>query len=221
MKNNIFPNNVNFFNKEIKRRKNWLRNNNDKKADKDWKIIFQKIKKNKDFENVRLAYNFSKNLKYNHPGLDSHIYFYHPLRVCILSTKIGPKLSSQLMTLCLLHNIFETTNMKKSIIDKIFGKKIGSELKILTVDRKKEWKKNYKKNYYANIKKANKFVIIVKILDKLDNLYLLRNNKNCKIRKKYLKEIEKYLMPLIKKELGNLYLHFENLIKFSKHDNGI
>ena len=75
MKNNIFPNNVSFFNKEIKRRKNWLRNNNDKKADKDWKAIFQKIKKNKDFENVRLAYNFSKNLKYNHPGLDSHIYF--------------------------------------------------------------------------------------------------------------------------------------------------
>ena len=216
MKNNIFPNNVSFFNKEIKRRKNWLRNNNDKKADKDWKEIFQKIKKNKDFENVRLAYNFSKNLKYNHPGLDSHIYFYHPLRVCLLSTKINQNLSNELMTLCLLHNIFETTDIDPSIISKIFGKKIMMQLNILTVDRKNEWKKNYKKNYYESIKKANKNVIITKILDKLDNLYLLKMNKNLKIKKRYLKEIEDFLMPLIKGNLENLYLYFKNLIEFSK-----
>lgn len=216
MKNNIFPNNVSFFNKEIKRRKNWLRNNNDKKADKDWKAIFQKIEKNKDFENVRLAYNFSKNLKYNHPGLDSHIYFYHPLRVCLLSTKINQNLSSELMTLCLLHNIFETTDIDPSIISKIFGKKIMTQLNILTVDRKNEWEKNYKKNYYENIKKANKNVIITKILDKLDNLYLLKENKNLKIKKRYLKEIEDFLMPLIKGNLENLYLYFKNLIEFSK-----
>ena len=216
MKNNIFPNNVNFFNKEIKRRKNWLRNNNDKKADKDWKAIFQKIEKNKDFENVRLAYNFSKNLKYNHPGLDSHIYFYHPLRVCLLSTKINQNLSSELMTLCLLHNIFETTDIDPSIISKIFGKKIMTQLNILTVDRKNEWEKNYKKNYYENIKKANKNVIITKILDKLDNLYLLKMNKNLKIKKRYLKEIEDFLMPLIKGNLKNVYLYFKNLIEFSK-----
>ena len=216
MKNNILPNNVSFFNKEIKRRKNWLRNNNDKKADKDWKAIFQKIEKNKDFENVRLAYNFSKNLKYDHPGLDSHIYFYHPLRVCLLSTKINQNLSNELMTLCLLHNIFETTDIDPSIISKIFGKKIMTQLNILTVDRKNEWEKNYKKNYYENIKKANKNVIITKILDKLDNLYLLKENKNLKIKKRYLKEIEDFLMPLIKGNLENLYLYFKNLIEFSK-----
>ena len=216
MKNNIFPNNVSFFNKEIKRRKNWLRNNNDKKADKDWKEIFQKIKKNKDFENVRLAYNFSKNLKYNHPGLDSHIYFYHPLRVCLLSTKINQNLSNELMTLCLLHNIFETTDIDPSIISKIFGKKITTQLNILTVNRKNELKKNYKKNYYKNIKKANKNVIITKILDKLDNLYLLKENKNLMVKKRYLKEIEDFLMPLIRGNLENLYLYFKNLIEFSK-----
>ena len=216
MKNNIFPNNVSFFNKEIKRRKNWLRNNNDKKADKDWKEIFQKIKKNKDFENVRLAYNFSKNLKYNHPGLDSHIYFYHPLRVCLLSTKINQNLSNELMTLCLLHNIFETTDIDPSIISKIFGKKITTQLNILTVNRKNEWKKNYKRNYYESIKKANKNVIITKILDKLDNLYLLKENKNLMVKKRYLKEIEDFLMPLIRGNLENLYLYFKNLIEFSK-----
>ena len=215
MENTFFQNNRDF-NAEIFRRQKWLKNHPDKKADNEWKVIIKKIEKNKNYKKVVLAYNFSKNLAYTHPGLDSNIYFYHPLRVCLLSTKIRQKLSSELMTLCLLHNIFETTDIDPSIISKIFGKKITTQLNILTVNRKNELKKNYKKNYYENIKKANKNVIITKILDKLDNLYLLKMNKNLKIKKRYLKEIEDFLMPLIKGNLKNVYLYFKNLIKFSK-----
>ena len=215
MENTFFQNNCDF-NAEIFRRQKWLKNHPDIKADNEWKVIIKKIEKNKNYKKVVLAYNFSKNLAYTHPGLDSNIYFYHPLRVCLLSTKIRQKLSSELMTLCLLHNIFETTDIDPSIISKIFGKKIMMQLNILTVDRKNEWKKNYKKNYYESIKKANKNVIITKILDKLDNLYLLKMNKNLKIKKRYLKEIEDFLMPLIKGNLENLYLYFKNLIEFSK-----
>ena len=215
MENTFFQNNCDF-NAEIFRRQKWLKNHTDIKADNEWKVIIKKIEKNKNYKKVVLAYNFSKNLAYTHPGLDSNIYFYHPLRVCLLSTKIRQKLSSELMTLCLLHNIFETTDIDPSIISKIFGKKITTQLNILTVNRKNELKKNYKKNYYKNIKKANKNVIITKILDKLDNLYLLKMNKNLKIKKRYLKEIEDFLMPLIKGNLENLYLYFKNLIEFSK-----
>ncbi len=215
MENTFFQNNCDF-NAEIFRRQKWLKNHPDIKADNEWKVIIKKIEKNKNYKKVVLAYNFSKNLAYTHPGLDSNIYFYHPLRVCLLSTKIRQKLSSELMTLCLLHNIFETTDIDPSIISKIFGKKITTQLNILTVNRKNELKKNYKKSYYKNIKKANKNVIITKILDKLDNLYLLKMNKNLKIKKRYLKEIEDFLMPLIKGNLENLYLYFKNLIEFSK-----
>ena len=215
MEYTFFQNNHDF-NAEIFRRQKWLKNHPDIKADNEWKVIIKKIEKNKNYKKVVLAYNFSKNLAYTHPGLDSNIYFYHPLRVCLLSTKIKQKLSSELMTLCLLHNIFETTDIDPSIISKIFGKKITTQLNILTVNRKNELKKNYKKNYYENIKKANKNVIITKILDKLDNLYLLKMNRNLRVKKRYLKEIEDFLMPLIKGNLKSLYLHFKNLIEFSK-----
>ena len=215
MENTFFQNNCDF-NAEIFRRQKWLKNHPDKKADNEWKVIIKKIEKNKNYKKVVLAYNFSKNLAYTHPGLDSNIYFYHPLRVCLLSTKIKQKLSSELMTLCLLHNIFETTDIDPSIISKIFGKKITTQLNILTVNRANEFKKNYKKNYYENIEKANKNVIITKILDKLDNLYLLKMNRNLRVKKRYLKEIEDFLMPLIKGNLKSLYLHFKNLIEFSK-----
>ena len=215
MEYTFFQNNHDF-NAEIFRRQKWLKNHPDIKADNEWKVIIKKIEKNKNYKKVVLAYNFSKNLAYTHPGLDSNIYFYHPLRVCLLSTKIKQKLSSELMTLCLLHNIFETTDIDPSIISKIFGKKITTQLNILTVNRANEFKKNYKKNYYENIEKANKNVIITKILDKLDNLYLLKMNRNLRVKKRYLKEIEDFLMPLIKGNLKNLYPYFENLIEFSK-----
>jgi (p)ppGpp synthase/HD superfamily hydrolase len=215
MEYTFFQNNHDF-NAEIFRRQKWLKNHPDIKADNEWKVIIKKIEKNKNYKKVVLAYNFSKNLAYTHPGLDSNIYFYHPLRVCLLSTKIKQKLSSELMTLCLLHNIFETTDIDPSIISKIFGKKITTQLNILTVNRANEFKKNYKKNYYENIEKANKNVIITKILDKLDNLYLLKMNRNLRVKKRYLKEIEDFLMPLIKGNLKNVYLYFKNLIEFSK-----
>ena len=215
---NDFLNNKIYFNKQILRRKNWLKNNPDKKADYEWNSIVKKKFGNKNFKKIRLAYNFSKNVFYSHPGLSSNIYFYHPLRVCLLSTKIFTKFSSELMILCLLHNIFETTDIDQSIISKIFGKKITNQLLILTVDRKNEWKKNYKKKYYSHISKSNKNVMITKVLDKLDNLYLLKENKNSQIKKRYLKEIDDFIMPIIKKKLGNLnlYLYFQYLIKFSR-----
>lgn len=206
------------FNKQVQRRKEWLKNSPDKEADYEWNSVVKKKIKDKNFKKVKLAYNFSKNVLYLHPGLSSNIYFYHPLRVCLLSMKICPKFSNELMMLCLLHNIFETTNMSESIVRKIFGEKITTQLLVLTVDRKNEWRKNYKKKYYSNIIKSGKNVIITKILDKLDNLYLVKQNKNPKVKKRYLKEIEEFILPLIKKELGNLdlYLYFQYLIKFSR-----
>ena len=83
MENTFFQNNCDF-NAEIFRRQKWLKNHPDIKADNEWKVIIKKIEKNKNYKKVVLAYNFSKNLAYTHPGLDSNIYFYHPLRVCII-----------------------------------------------------------------------------------------------------------------------------------------
>ncbi len=215
---NYFRGTDKHFSKELLRRLDWLRNKEDIKASNDWKKILRKIKNKKQYKGVLMAYNFSKNMNYDHPGLSSNIYFYHPLRVCILSTKIFPKKSPELMTLCLLHNIFETTKINERIVEKIFGNKISKYLKILTVDRKKEWKKGYKKNYYKKIDFSNQNVTLVKIIDKLDNLYLLKNNKNQKIKKRYLEEVQRYILPLVKKKAGHIHKYYENLIKFSKQD---
>ena len=208
------------FNYELKRRKKWLKNNKDLEADNEWnKIKKNLILKKKKIEKLELALNFSKNIIYNHPGLSSSIYFYHPLRVCILSSKINKNISINLMILCLLHNIYETTNVSKKIIIKLFNSKLSKQLEILTVDRNKEWKKNYKNKYYQRLSKAGKDVVITKIIDKLDNLYLLKNNTNEKIKQRYILEIKKYIMPLVKKNVQSLYPYFESLIEYSLKKN--
>ena len=125
-------------------------------------FAFAKNKKKKKFSKVFLAYNFSKNLIYYHPGLSSEVYFDHPLRVCLLSTKLKKENLPELMTLCLLHNVFETSNISEEIIKKLFGTKTCKFLKILTVNRKKEKKKKGIKK--AIIKKLKKAITIYQLL---------------------------------------------------------
>ena len=75
------------------------------------------------------------------------------------------------------------------------------------------------REYYQRLSKAGKDVVITKIIDKLDNLYLLKNNTNEKIKQRYILEIKKYIMPLVKKNVQNLYPYFESLIEFSLKKN--
>ena len=50
-------------------------------------------------------------------------------------------------------------------------------IKKLTVDRPRQWDWDYKRNYYEQISISSE-MSVVKVLDKLDNLYLLSNNPN-------------------------------------------
>ena len=52
---------------------------------------------------------------------------------------------------------------------------------------------------------------LIKILDKLDNLFLLHLNPNKDVINKYLLEIEKHIMPMVKKDLPVLLTYFEEL----------
>ena len=117
------------------------------------------------------------------------------------------------MVLALLHNCLETTKVNSSFIKNLFGNQIFQEIKILTVNRKKQWNKKYKQVYYNKINNFSKNTKIIKILDKLDNLFVLNNNPDYEVKKKYLNEIKKYILPMIRKNTPFLNNYFNNLIK--------
>ncbi len=112
-----------------------------------------------------------------------------------------------------MHNCLETTKTDYKLLINLFGKKIINEIKILTVNRKKQWSRIYKNNYYKKINNSSKNVRLVKIFDKLDNLFILNKNPNQDIKNKYLDEIQRYITPMIKIYISFLLQYFNGLIK--------
>ena len=56
---------------------------------------------------------------------------------------------------------------------------------------------------------------LVKIYDKLDNMFVLSENPDKEIKIKYLEEITKNLLPFVIKDVHELQQTFETIIKFN------
>ena len=151
--------------------------------------------KKKDIEDIKIFYNYIFKLKYNHPGLNKKLYMMHPIRVAKFVAKYSKNFTSNDIMLALSHNILEVTNINEKKIANNHLQYLLPYLKILNVDRKLENNQNYKVKYYNCIKEF-KITSTIKILDKLDNLYLLKNNPNKEIKLKYLNEINQFIIPL-------------------------
>ena len=159
---------------------------------------------------------FCRNQNHKHGKKIDKEYFSHLLRLGCMSLFLKKDIDYNLTKLAFVHNILETGNFKKnSVIKKKFGNKIFQEIKILTVNRKIQWNERYKEMYYKKIKKSHVNVRIIKILDKMDNLFLLSKNKDLDIKRKYIKEIKTYVLPMVKITLPKIFKYFNNLVLYN------
>ena len=163
-------------------------------------------------DSLKNAFIFANSLEYKHVGLSSEIYFSHPIRVSALSILLSGTTKSSVGILGLLHNVLEVSNLTENSISKKFGLEIATNISTLKVNRDKQWYGKYKVDYYNKINSSHRACRIVKIIDKLDNLFLLENNKNYKIKKMYLDEIEKFILPMVQSDLPNLYGYMKELV---------
>lgn len=187
----------------------------DEKALLEWKKIINYNKFINDKKLFQKYFNFSKNLNYTHKN--SYTYFSHPLRVANMAFRLSKYSTApkNLIILGLFHNILETSNCNMIFLKKYLGKKILDQIKTLTIDRKREWNNKYKKNYYKSINSHHKNTRLIKIIDKLDNLFVIGLNKKKLIRKRYILEIENHIVPMVNKDAPSLIKYFEGLIKQS------
>lgn len=209
---NLLSKNLSNFQDERLRRVNALEKI-DKKAFQDWKKLILKVKKKDEIKKINFAYNFAKNLKYVHGN--NNLYFAHPLRVTNMVLMHKKNIDVDLIILALNHNILEVTKLSKKFLCNLFDKSFYEKVSILTVNRKLQWNQNYKKKYYKKINTYSKDVKIVKILDKLDNLFIIGLNPNKRIRIKYIDEINKFILPMVKKVIPDIYPYFKLLVKDS------
>jgi (p)ppGpp synthase/HD superfamily hydrolase len=180
-------------------------------------ILFARAKASlqNEIESSRLdeAFKFAKEIQYRHIGLKSDIYFSHPIRVSALATLISATQHSEIGVLAVLHNVLEVSDVTFEKLASTFGIEIASQIDVLTVDRSLQWEKAYKSRYYRNLMDGPMAARIVKIVDKLDNLFVLGINPDAELREWYLAEIEDFVIPMVMKSLPKLTAYMMALVQ--------
>lgn len=151
-------------------------------------------------------------IKYKNISISKEAYVAHISRVTMLTLKIKPNYSLQSIVPALIHNIYETSKLSDKELLKLFSKEALNTVKILTVNRKKQHREEYLNDYYKNIHRQPEWVGLIKILDKLDNMFTLCLNPDQKKRELYLLHINKFIMPLVEKITPEMVTYFKGLI---------
>lgn len=165
---------------------------------------------------IQVYYDFACNAEYNHPGLSKEQYLSHPLRVAKLALDELDDPTIPLVATCLLHNLKEVSTDAFNSFSQSAPREISQAIEVLTIDRNRTNDKSYIKSYYDLIAEAPNFVGIVKVFDKLDNMFLLCLNSDASIRNTYIEEIEEFLIPLATSRVSHLVSYIKALAEDCK-----
>ena len=142
-------------------------------------------------------------------------YVNHPIRVAKLSlmwlNSIKEK-NFNLIIAALIHNALEKDIIPLEKLRSEYSQSVYNSITILTLDRSKEHDPDYIKKYYNELQKTDKYTQMLKVFDKLDNIYSLCLNPNGEVRSKYLQEIRDYIVPIINHHASFLSSYFNELI---------
>jgi (p)ppGpp synthase/HD superfamily hydrolase len=169
-----------------------------------------------EYQKVVCAYDFAVNIDYDHVGLSSDAYLLHPLRVAEMVMGLCASVDIDSVVIALLHNVLEVGSVELEELKDKFGVQVSDSIRLLTVDRKQQWDQKYKEGYYRRINDGYKGMKIVKVIDKLDNIFMLGLNPDSYIRSTYLEEINRYIIPIAESELPNLVDYIKKLSKDAK-----
>ena len=161
------------------------------------------------------ALQFSKTIDYSHHGLSNRAYLNHPLRVATYVLREMPRPSYETTIVGLLHNVLEVSDVTAGELIARYGCEISAAIEILTIDRSRS-DQEYKNQYYKKIKNGPAGASVVKILDKLDNVFMICFNPSDNVRSVYLDEIERMVLPLTLKVLPRLHGYFSALTGYMK-----
>lgn len=208
-----------------------LRNIAEERADKIRSLLTDKIQAEKtkfwaalaeaapelpETERNRIAAALDFNLSQDYgPGERNKFYGVHPMRVArFLIQSIDPASTHYVdaIVAALVHNAIEKKILDKARLSERFGPWITEAVITLTPDREKTATEDGLRDYYASILKLDREVRVLKALDKFDNIFSLCLNPDDGVRTRYLAEIRKYVVGIVKKDCPQLAEYFEALV---------
>jgi (p)ppGpp synthase/HD superfamily hydrolase len=158
------------------------------------------------------AFHFATGIDYKHGNLSSDTYLAHPLRVGLMALDFIPDLSPDTFVIALIHNVLEVGSVTGTQVEQSFGRNVATTIENLTVDRPQQWDAEYKKIYYARISAGYIGGCQVKVLDKLDNLFMLGLNPDDQIRGRYIAEIREHVLPMAAFALPTIHPYMQLLV---------
>jgi len=162
-------------------------------------------------DSIMPFYRLACNIDYTHPGLNKGQYLSHPLRVATLALEELQNPSFQVVATSLLHNLKEVSIYSFNALSSSMPSEICQAIEVLTIDRARAHDSDYLTSYYDLISCSPDFVGVVKVLDKLDNMFMLCLNSSRLTRDKYIDEIESFVLPLARSRVPHLVRYIELL----------
>jgi (p)ppGpp synthase/HD superfamily hydrolase len=166
---------------------------------------------NRKKSDIAKALEYAKGLDFSNNHLKSS-YLSHPLRLASYLVKMDPSIGSDYIAIALLHNVPETTKITIEEIKNIFGANIASGIQLLVVDRTVPFL-SIQDAYYENIFSKGNSLVLVKLLDKIDNLFVLGLNPDDEVRRNYIIEVREKLLPFAYRFNPRLGQYLDDLLK--------
>jgi len=160
---------------------------------------------------AQAAYEYAKAIKYTHAGLSSAAYLAHPISVACMTLELLSPPDENATVLALLHNVFEVSSVPEQHIVERFGQSCADAIKVLTVDRT-QTSRDYTIAYYHKLSQLPRWARVVKVFDKLDNLFVLGLNPDEQTRAAYLADIEAFILPMAAVDMPHLLQYLKLLI---------
>lgn len=158
------------------------------------------------------AFDYGALLDYTERGSVAGGYFMHPVRVARLLAGFRDTIDGSAVVCALLHNVLETAHPDIDTLERVAGSGVLAKIRALTIDRQHQPDPVYLAAYYDGIRSAG--AGDVKVVDKIDNLFLLHVEPNAAIRRRYIEEIRVFVVPLCRSCLPGATGYLENLVDY-------
>lgn len=161
---------------------------------------------------VMAAFDYGASLDYTERGSVDGGYFMHPVRVARLLAGFRDTVDGPAIVCALLHNILETAHANTDALVRVAGSEVLAKIQALTIDRQRQPDPVYLAAYYDGIRTAG--AGDVKVVDKIDNLFLLHVEPDAAVRRSYIEEIRFFVVPLCRSCLPAATGYLDKLVDY-------
>ena len=134
-----------------------------------------------DFELINKAVYWARKYHGDQKRKSGEPYYYHPLEVAYMVSEY--KLNTDVIVASILHDIIEDTEVNAKMIHNDFGQRIAEMVDMLTRDRPDGTKLTIEEVINNAYKKADKEVLLIKLIDRLHNIQTIGSLSAKKIEK--------------------------------------